>query len=250
MIGKKIRLNHIFNFRSNRTFIVPLDHGFTQGQIPSLSNMRDLIIKINEGGANAIIIHKGMVNSVYKNYEKNIGLIIHLSGSTSMSSHPDYKVLVTSVEEAITLGADAVSIQINFGVPYESKMIQDAGNISRDCNRWGMPLLIMAYPRGNNHDPYNPQLIGHCVRVAEELGADIIKINYPREKRYFQEIVTNCSVPILIAGGEKTNDGQLTTMVKDAISVGGGGVCIGRNVFERENPSEFVSYLCTIIHGT
>jgi fructose-bisphosphate aldolase/2-amino-3,7-dideoxy-D-threo-hept-6-ulosonate synthase len=107
------------------------------------------------------------------------------------------------VEEAIALGADAVSIHINLGAPNESKMLEDAAVVVKECNRWGMPLLVMIYPRGKGIDPNSPKTIGHCVRVAEELGADLIKTNYPGDPVSFAKIVKACSVPVLIAGGEK-----------------------------------------------
>ena len=119
---------------------------------------------------------------------------------------PNDKVQVCTVEEAIALGADAVSIHINLGSPNESKMLEIGANVARDCNRWGMPLLIMSYPRGKGIDSFSPQSVGHAVRVAEELGADMIKTNYPGSPEAFGKIVKACSVPVFIAGGEKTGD--------------------------------------------
>lgn len=248
MIGKQIRLERIFNRSTRRSVIIPMDHGFTQGQIYGLLNMQDVINDVRAGGANAIILHKGMVNEAFLRGERDIGLIVHLSASTSMSSDPNFKVLITSVEEAIILGADAVSIHINLGSPQESKMIEAAGAVSRDCNRWGMPLLIMVYPRGKEIDQYDPVIIAHCVRVAEELGADLIKTNYPKDKNSFQKIVASCSVPVLVAGGEKCADEELFRMIDDATSAGGAGVCIGRNAFQRENTVDFVHAIRRIVH--
>ena len=72
-------------------------------------------------------------------------------------------------KEAIALGADAVSIHINLGAPNESRMLEAAGQVSKDCTRWGMPLLIMAYARGTGIDGSSPDAVSHCVRAAEEL---------------------------------------------------------------------------------
>jgi len=248
MIGKQIRLERIMDRNTGRTVIIPMDHGFTLGQIEGLLDMPKIVDDVSAGGASAIILHKGMVKGGHRRRGRDIGLIVHLSASTSMNPDPNDKVLICTVEEAITLGADAVSIHINLGAPQESKMIEAAGIISQDCNRWGMPLLIMIYPRGKDIDPDDPVAIAHCVRVAEELGADLIKTNYPRDKEAFRRIVAACSVPILIAGGEKGSDLAALEMIDDAIDSGGSGVCMGRNAFQRENTTKFVHAICRVVH--
>ncbi len=150
-----------------------------------------------------------------------------------MNPDPNDKVIVCTVEEAVALGADAVSIHINLGAPNESRMLESAGEVVRDCNRWGMPLLIMIYPRGTGIDPTSPQSVGHCVRVAEELGADLIKTNYTGDPETFRRITAACSVPVMIAGGEKGGDMETLTTIRGAIDAGAAGVCMGRNAFQR-----------------
>ena len=125
------------------------------------------------------------------------------------------------MEEAIALGADAVSIHINLGSPNESKMLEIGANVARDCTRWGMPLLTMIYPRGKGIDSFSPQSVGHAVRVAEELGADMIKTNYPGDPEAFRKIVKACSVPVFIAGGEKTGDLESLKIIRDAVECRG-----------------------------
>ena len=248
MIGKDIRIERIMDRNTGRAVIVPMDHGFSMGQIDGLMDMTKTISEVSDGGANAIVLHKGMVKRGHRRHGRDIGLIIHLSGSTSLNPDPDDKVIVCTVEEAVALGADAVSIHINLGAPNESRMLESAGLIVKDCNRWGMPLLVMIYPRGKGIDPFSPQAIGHCVRVAEELGADLIKTNYPGSPEAFRKIVNACSVPIFIAGGEKTGDLESLKIIRDSVEVGGAGVCVGRNAFQRDDTRGFVRALCKVVH--
>ena len=248
MIGKDIRIERIMDRNTGRSVIVPMDHGFSMGQIDGLLDMTKVITDVSDGGANAIILHKGMVKRGHRRHGRDIGLFIHLSGSTSLNPDPNDKVIVCTVEEAIALGADAVSIHVNLGAPNESKMLESAGLIVRDCNRWGIPLLIMIYPRGKGIDPFSPQAIGHCVRVAEELGADLIKTNYPGNPESFRKIVKACSVPVFIAGGEKTGDLESLNIIRDSVGVGGAGVCVGRNAFQRTDTKAFVHALCRVVH--
>jgi fructose-bisphosphate aldolase/2-amino-3,7-dideoxy-D-threo-hept-6-ulosonate synthase len=249
MIGKEIRIERIMDRNTGRAVIVPMDHGFSMGQIEGLLDMTTVISDVSEGGANAIVLHKGMVKRGHRRHGRDIGLIVHLSGSTSLNPDPNDKVLVCSVEEAIALGADAVSIHINLGAPNESKMLESGAKIARDCSRWGMPLLIMCYPRGKGIDSTSAQAIGHCVRVAEELGADLIKTNYPGDPEAFHRITKACSVPVFIAGGEKSGDLETLKIIRDSVHAGGAGVCVGRNAFQREDTKGFVRALCQVVHG-
>lgn len=248
MIGKEIRLERIIDRNTRRTVIIPMDHGFTLGQIEGLTNMTKIISEVSEGGANAIVLHKGMVKIGHRKSGKDIGLIVHLSASTAMNPDPNDKVLVCTVEEAIALGADAVSIHVNLGASQESRMIEEAGIISRECTRWGIPLMIMIYPRGKDISSTSPASVGHCVRVAEELGADLIKTNYTGDPVSFRKITEACSVPVLIAGGEKAGDLDTLRAIRDAVSAGATGVCMGRNSFQRSDPRRFVHSICNVVH--
>ena len=57
-----------------------------------------------------------------------------------------------------------------------------------------------------------------------------------------------CSVPVFIAGGEKTGDLDSLKIIRDSIKVGGAGVCVGRNAFQREDTKSFVQALCAVVH--
>jgi len=236
------------NRNTGRAVIVPMDHGFSLGQISGLSDMPRIISEVSNGGANAIVLHKGIVRHGHRKGGRDIGLIVHLSASTSLNPDPDDKVQVCTVEEAVALGADAVSIHINLGAHNESRMLEAAGRIERDCQRWGMPLLVMIYPRGEDIDPHDPVAIGHCVRVAEEIGADLIKTSYTGDPESFAAIARACSVPVLVAGGEKAGDLATLSVVRDAVSAGAAGVCIGRNAFQRDDPEAFIRALCRVVH--
>lgn len=250
MIGKEIRMERIMDRNTGKSVIIPMDHGMTLGQIDGLLRMNETIAAVSDGGANAIILHKGMVKAGHRRKGRDIGLIIHLSTGTSMNPDPNDKVLTCTVEEAISLGADAVSIHINLGAAQESKMIESAGLVVRDCNRWGIPLLAMIYPRGAGINPTDPRHVGHAVRVAEELGADMVKTNYTGDIESFTRIVSASSIPVLIAGGEKAGDLDTLRIIHDAVhSAGCSGVCMGRNAFQRTDTAVFVNKVCQVVHN-
>ncbi len=249
-IGKLIRLERIMNREKGTTVIVPMDHGITVGPIHGLTNIRETIAKVADGGANAIVIHKGIVPFGHRGRGRDIGLIVHLSASTNLSPTPNNKVLVCSVEEAIKLGADAVSIHVNIGAEDEAKMLEDFGKISASCSEWGIPLLAMVYARGPRiKSQYDPAIVAHCARVAAEIGADIVKVPYTGSPDTFAKVVEGCPIPVVIAGGEKMDTVEdVLVMVKGAMDAGASGISIGRNVFQHEDPTKMVKALSLLVH--
>lgn len=251
MIGKKIRLERIINRHTGRTVIAPMDHGVSNGPMKGIIDIDKTVESISQGGADAILMHKGIVEQGHRGYGKDIGLIVHLSASTSLAPNPNNKVIVTSVEKAIQLGADAVSVHVNLGSETESEMLQELGEISETCSYWGIPLLAMMYPRGqkveNEHDV---ELVKHAARVGSEFGVDIVKTNYTGDPDSFKEVVEGALVPVVIAGGPKVDtDEELLQMVKDSIEVGGAGVAFGRNLFQAENPGKITKAISEVVHN-
>jgi len=250
MIGKKIRLERIIDRNSGKTVIVPMDHGVTVGPIEGLADMRATVSKVVAGGANAILMHKGMVRPGHRGAGKDVGLIIHLSAGTSISPDPNAKELVCSVEEAIKLGADAVSVHINLGAETDREMLAQLGFVGEQCLEWQMPLVAMMYTRGpkikNEFDVTN---VRHAARVGAELGADIVKVPYTGSIDSFRQVVQGCPVPVVIAGGEKMDsDEDIFKMVDGALKAGAAGVSIGRNAFQHKKVEKMIEALCKMVH--
>ena len=245
--GKKRRLKRIFR-DDERTVIVPMDHGVTVGPVTGLVNMQEIINKLLRGGVDAVVLHRGVAKHVDTG---NAGLIVHLSGITKLGPDPNNKVQVCSVEEAVRIGADAVSVHVNVGAEQEDKMLVKLGRVADDCDRYGVPLLAMMYPRGPKiQDQHAVDVVAHAARLGAELGADVIKTNYTGDVETFKEVVRGCYVPVIIAGGPKVETvREVLQMVHDSIKAGGAGLSIGRNVFQHENPTKMVKALSAIVHN-
>jgi len=250
-IGKKIRLERIINRETRRTIIIPMDHGLTVGPINGIEkDLGEVVNKIALGGANAVIGHVGIPLYAHRGYGPDIGLILHLSGSTALSPDSNYKVLVNTVLEAVKFGADGVSIHINVGTKSDPEMLEILGKVSRECRDLGMPLLAMMYPRGENiENEFNVDVVKIAARIAAELGADIVKTNWTGDPDSFKEVVDGCMAPVIIAGGEKAGLRDILEITKQSIEVGGAGVAYGRNVFQAEDPTKFVKALYLIVHN-
>jgi len=249
-IGKAIRMERIINRETGNTVIIPMDHGVSMGPIQGIIDIRESIDKVANGGANAVIIHKGLVRHGHRKGGKDVGLIVHLSASTNLSPKPNSKVLVCTVEEAIKLGADGVSVHVNLGDINEDKMLEDLGKVSEKCLEWGMPLVAMMYARGEHiENPFDPDTVAHCARVAAELGADIVKVAYTGDPETFRKVTEGCPIPVVIAGGPKmNNDREILEMVEGAMKAGARGVSIGRNAFQHEDPERIVRAIAAIVH--
>ena len=246
-VGKKIRLKRIINRESGKTVIIPMDHGVSMGPIQGLRDIDNTVNMVIRGGANATIVHKGIVMSTNRTEDTDIGLIIHLSAATSLNPAPNDKVAVCDVEEALSLGADAVSVHVNIGADTESFMLESLGRTAKACYRWGLPLIAMMYPRGDEVD-VNVETVKHVSRVGAELGADLVKCPYTGDPESFEEVVNGCPVPVVIAGGSKLSDEETINMIEGAMKAGAGGLSMGRNVFQHENPELFVQVACAMVH--
>jgi len=250
MTGKAVRIERVIDRETGKTIIVPMDHGVTVGPIHGLIDMGAAVNEVADGGATAVLGHLGLPLHGHRGYGRDIGLILHLSASTTLAPDPNRKVLVNNVPRALKMGADAVSVHINLGAETEWDMLEDLGAVAVECLEWGMPLLAMVYCRGAKiRSEYDAAVVKHAARVAAELGADIVKVNYTGSRESFAEVVEGCPIPVVIAGGEKMeSDEELLTMVEDAIAAGAAGVSIGRNVFQHDSPKAIVKAIARVIH--
>lgn len=249
-IGKKIRLERIINRETKRTIIIPIDHGLTLGPIKGIEkDLGELVNKIALGGADAVLGHIGIPLYAHRGYGPDIGLILQLSGSSSLSPESNYKVLVNTVLEAVKIGSDGVSLHINIGTKADPEMLETLGRVSRECREYGMPLLAMMYPRGENiENEYDVELVKIAARTAAELGADIVKTNWTGDPDSFKEVVDGCMAPLIIAGGVKSGIRGILEITRQSIDVGGAGVAFGRNVFQADDPTKVIRALFLIVH--
>jgi fructose-bisphosphate aldolase/2-amino-3,7-dideoxy-D-threo-hept-6-ulosonate synthase len=233
--------------RKGKMLCIPMDHGISSGPIDGLENPSEIIQKCETRGLTSIIINKGILKSLQR--PTRIGVLVHFSASTSLSMSPNRKMLTGSVEEALRLGADGVSLHINVGGKEEPEMLEQLGAIADDCHKWNMPLLAMMYPRGENvKNPHDPEIVGHVARIGAELGADIVKTLYTGDIDSFSKIVKSTPAPVVIAGGPKAKtDADVLQMTEDAMKAGAKGVTYGRNIFAHKNPDKMVEALAGII---
>jgi len=249
MYGKSIRLKRVFPRADRHLFSVPLDHSVSMGPIDGLEELSPLARDLQEGGVDLLIVTKGAVRELAPVLAPSTLVGVHVSASTSLGSTSNLKVLVGTAEEAVSLGADLLSVQVNFGIPEEPDMLRDLGVAADQCRQLGLPLLCMAYVKKGSGG--TPDELRHAARAAADTGADIVKTSYPGSKEEFQKLCRTTPVPVLIGGGVRLDDeNRFLELIRDSMDAGGAGICIGRNLFQRRPITPLARRIATLLHGS
>ncbi|GGM73644.1 fructose-bisphosphate aldolase [Dactylosporangium sucinum] len=219
----------------------------TGGPIVRNGQLDRLVGQLADGGADAVVLHKGALRHLHSRSFRSMSLIVHLSASTTMAPDPDAKVLVCGVEEALRLGAHAVSVHVNLGAATEARQVEGLARVAEACDRWSLPLLAMVYPRGPQiADCRAPELVAHAATLAADLGADLVKTLLPRSPSALAAVVAGCPIPVLAAGGGAGDD--VLPHLADAMRAGAGGVAVGRLVFTAPDPAAMVRRVAAVVH--
>lgn len=251
-IGKLIRLNRIFSHPSGRLCSIAVDHfiGYGYGLPRGLRRMKDTLAAIVAGQPDAITMHKGIAATMWAPYAGRIPLILQ-----SILGRPDdtaYELVVTP-EEAVRLGADAIAIAAFVHGKTEGYQLKVVADLVRDAARFDLPVILHIYPRNPQtlEIIHTPEDIAWAVHCGLELGVDVIKVPYCGDVRAHAEIVAESSVPIVAAGGPRTDTLEAALhMMSEVVASGARGATIGRNVwgFEGQDITAAVRAFKAVIH--
>ncbi len=253
-IGKTVRLNRIL--RDGKAVVFAFDHGFEHGPWDFTSETidpRGLLKKIVDAGVDAVMLTPGLAYVTRDSWLGRTSLIVKVTGKTNLRPE-DQKMLqslIGTVEEAVSLGADAVAATVYWGSQYEDVMLSRWVSIKEEAERYGYPCLQLAYPRGPSiKNMYDVEVVKYGVRAAIEVGADLIKTYYTGSWDTFREVVKASSgIPVLMSGGApRRNFMDFLRDVEDVMKAGAQGVVVGRNVFMHENPALAIRAVMKIVH--
>ena len=250
-LGKQIRFNRIINQESGKVFFVTIDHALNRGVLPGIADIKTTIGKLAAGGPDCLAMHKGLAREYFHPSAGQIAMALKVS--TFSPYHPTLDTVVTDVEEAVSLGADAVSIGAMVGGKQQPEMIRELGKFSKEATAAGMPLIAHMYPTGEMIDDdkrYNWENIAYAARAGVEMGVDIVKTWYTGDPDSFCKVVEATHGRVVAAGGAKADTPrQFLEVTKDVMSTGALGVAYGRNIFEYKDPTHMIKALKLIIHG-
>jgi class I fructose-bisphosphate aldolase len=276
--GKKARLQRIlyqFGLRNGTALFLPYDQGLEHGPRDFFANQAAgdpaYIARLAlEGGFNGIAIQIGLAEKFYWDYAGEVPLILKLNGKTDIpSDEAALSPVHASVADAVRLGADAVGYTLYVGTPAAEADFAQYRRVREDAARYGMPLVVWAYPRGSAIDAKGGKdsfyAVDYAARTASELGADVVKVNFPRpEKRggmrpYDGEFSAQQAIDavvrsanrtlLLVSGGEQQGDEAMLEKARRSMEAGATGLIFGRNVWQRDHDESlaFVTRLREIL---
>jgi fructose-bisphosphate aldolase, class I len=265
--GKRTRLRRLlFEFGPGHgtLLFLPIDQGIEHGPRDFFPNpaSKDPEYQFRlaaEAGYSAIACEIGLATKYYPDFAGQVPLVLKLNGKTDIPpSGEAFSPCNAEVEDAVRLGADAVGYTLYIGSPRQDEDLIQLGGVRRDCDRFGMPLIIWAYPRGSAIDQKGGRdsfyAIDYGARMAMEMGADVVKLNMPKidpekdkdspapynEGDFTQEeAIRHCVASagrslVVLSGGSKVDDEKLLEQTRFVLEAGGSGVIYGRNVWQRE----------------
>lgn len=251
--GKEIRWSRFVNQKSKKGIIVPIDHGLTMGPLEGINNVQRIANWIEHPAANGIIAHKGMIERLAcRGLLAGKGVMMHLNGMSSLAKDPTKKEWLTSIESAVRLGADGVSVELLFNGENEAHNMKLLGRVVDETMNYSLPVLVMVKDM-NKYEQPNKRIhaFRQIIRMVYELGADAIKIPQPENINEIPALLheLNEDIAVFLAGGTKCADEDLFTVASLAIKSGATGLCIGRNVFQRPEFSAFLASLHALVHA-
>lgn len=249
--GKVIRLGRIFRKATGKAVIIALDHGRRHGPIKGIERFRDLVTSLVKADIDGIMATPSMIERVADIVSGRVAVVARIDGTGTVRS-PDETDdrLISSVERALRVGADSVSVMLYPGSEREVQLWEKLARVAEEADYYGIPVLAEVIPSPPNlPNKLDPEAIAYGSRIASELGADIIKTLYPGNKESFKDIVNKVPVPILVLGGPKSESfPSFLSMIKDAIDSGAKGAVIGRNVFQQDDPVKAADALAMVVH--
>jgi fructose-bisphosphate aldolase/2-amino-3,7-dideoxy-D-threo-hept-6-ulosonate synthase len=252
--GKRMRMKRVVD-PSGVSIICALDHGMTSPTfLEPLAAIRERTAEAVAGGANVIMMSKGMIRQAEPAFSRETSLALLLSASANAGEERPSVVQVAEVEEAVRLGADAVVLFVALSGESEAGMIRTLAGVGEACERLGMPLIAEAeFPTTyatveDLAEAYGFDYLARNVRLCAELGADIIKTNWPGSGEAFGRLVeATAGVPVVLAGGSRVEDRELLERMQAAIGAGGIGCSVGRNIFMHRDPEAITRALSRVI---
>jgi class I fructose-bisphosphate aldolase len=264
-LGKKARLHRLLyqhGLKNGTLIILPIDQGMEHGPLNFFPNPPSADPDFQwrlalEGNYNGIALHYGLARKYMAKYAGQVPLVLKLNGKTNVPSDSEaLSTLTGSVEDAVSMGADAVGYTLFVGSPRQDEDFLQLMQIREDCDKYAMPLIVWSYPRGFEIEGKGGRdsvyAVDYAARLAMEMGADIVKLNIPKsgpkdadqpapynglEYDYAEaakRVVASAGrTLVLFSGGSKLGDDDLMNKAKVAMEAGAVGLIFGRNMWQR-----------------
>jgi putative autoinducer-2 (AI-2) aldolase len=242
--GMKNRLSQLIQ-KDGKALFLPIDHGYFQGPTHGLEKPRETIKPIWQY-ADGLMMTRGVLrNCIDPAIQKPI--ILRVSGAvTVVGEDLANESIVTSIQEILRLNASAVSMSVFVGTKYENKSLSNLAQLVDECEDYGIPVMAVTSV-GRELEKREARYLALVARVSAEIGARVVKTYYCKEN--FEKVVEGCPVPVVIAGGPKTEtQREVFDFVYDGMQKGAIGVNLGRNIWQTPQPVAAIRAIRAIVH--
>ncbi len=259
--GISIHMSRIFNPITGRSFVVALDHGIAMGAINGLENLGERIEQVIAGNPEGLLLNPGAIRSYgHLLAKRNAPGVILAIDFPLFANYPggdktDGQVPTISAEEACRLGADMVKICMIFGQEDIDRQFSNLSFIAstiENCHRLGLPVMVEPTTWGlrfGGKVNKDVKLLTDMARIAFEIGADVVKSDYPNPAEGMAKLVEACPAPIvLLGGGKSSNNEEMLRDVLICLQCGAAGVTFGRNVWQHPQPAKMIKAIQKIVH--
>ncbi|WP_121822220.1 class I fructose-bisphosphate aldolase [Halostella salina] len=240
--------------RNGRSIVLAHDHGLEHGpsafaDVPERLDPETVFDMATHDAVTGFAVGKGLAETYYPSYDDDVNLLAKLNGTSALWEGEPYSPQNWSVEYAEELGADAIGYTVYPGTNREPEMFEEFRDVQEAARDRDLPVAMWSYPRGQAIKAHRtPDTIAYATRIGLELGADFAKVKYPRSKAAMAHAVDAAGeVNVLLSGGSKTSDREFLSMVEGAIDAGVSGLAVGRNVWQRENPTAILDALEAVV---
>ncbi len=262
MLGKQKRLSRLLGSHSGRGFCIAFDHALQLGTCPGVEKPEATLDLMTEAGVDAVILSLGAATRFGSRLSgrEAPAIILRLDQTTmwragSPLEYPDgHTRLVATVEDAVAFGADAVITYLFVGhrdPALETRAFEDCAAVNAATRRLGIVHIVetMAARGGLVDDVFDPATIAMHTRIGMEMGADVIKTDWPGSSEASRAITRALAVPVLMAGGQsRGSDRAALAFVRDILNGGAAGILFGRNIFQAREPLSVMKACRSIIH--
>lgn len=228
-----------------------VDHfiGYGEGIPPGLRRMRETLAALVAGRPDAVTMHKGVLASAWLPFAGQVPAILQ---STIARPDDSASEQIAEPEDAVRLGADAFAIAAFVRGPTEAMYLKRVADAVKAASRFDIPVITHIYPREFRDGAkisFAADDIAWAVRCAMECGTDVIKVPYCGDVAAYRQIVSDCTVPVVAAGGPKSGTlVEALTMLAAVVQSGAKGATIGRNVWSHDRITDVVRALKAVIH--
>jgi 3-hydroxy-5-phosphonooxypentane-2,4-dione thiolase len=243
--GKKNRINQIVR-PNGRCLMLAIDHGYFMGPTHGMEEPRRDIVDLLPH-IDSLMLSPGILSSCVEPSLRGVGWVLRASGGNSiLDPDIDNEGIILTAQEAVKLNASAIAISVFVGTEHQHQTLLNLSNSINDASQYGLPVLGVTAAGKQLKEKRDKRYLGLAARICAELGADIVKTYYCDG---FEDVVRQCPVPIVVAGGKKLETPK-DVLELTHLSIQGGaiGVDMGRNIWQSEHPAAMSQAVKAIIH--